>query len=548
MKKRKVAFALLLPLAFIVSSCDLGDAPSGSSLPSSQEPSESSSDNGNSSDSGTNSSFEDIDPLEGYEKSNSVTEFSDEDMAKVNMRPTFDVTDCTFDASDYIVPYQIFKDGMCLQRDAVNRIWGTIEELKGNEHIAASFRGRTYYGTMNGNAWEIYLPKMMAGGPDDLTLICDWGTKVIKDVYVGEVYLLSGQSNMEWKVGWSEDVLEDLYSSPSKCLNENIRMLSVDGQFHSEPTTSLKSEPVWYGANSESIPEFSAVGYIFGKKMQETLGCPVGLVCTAIGGTIAESWMDKETYEEYAKTVDKTACDTQYIWKTPSQGFNGMIYPLEGFNFRGVTWYQGCSSIYGAEKNHDKALKAMISCWRKALHNPNLTFSMAELARFYEDTLAYSTINEKIGVVASEDDLVLRAINLDQGEWGNIHPKDKRAIGTRLANETLRKFYGYEENEASKVASYKVVSSTEVCLTMDKDVILKNGANGFEILTENGYSFNCEATLEGRTITLKSSLPFTGIRYGYDFKKVAEIVQDVSKTVTIYDLEGLPCDIFKLSF
>ena len=127
-------------------------------------------------------------------------------------------------------------------------------------HIAANFRGRTYYGTVKNDNWEIYLPNMTAGGPFELTLICDWGTKTIKDVYVGEVYLLSGQSNMEWKVGWSEGVLDDLYSDETACRNDNIRLLSLATKFRDEPTKNLEAPPVWNGANVSSIKEFSAVG------------------------------------------------------------------------------------------------------------------------------------------------------------------------------------------------------------------------------------------------------------------------------------------------
>ncbi len=487
--------------------------------------------------------FSDI--LKDYEKSCSVTKFPADNLSKVNVTPTFDVSYSVYNAEDIIVPYQLFGNGMCLQRDAVNKIWGTIENLEGNKHIAANFRGRTYFGEVNGNNWEIYLPMMTAGGPFEMTLICDWGTKVIKDVYVGEVYLLSGQSNMEWKVGWSEGILDDLYSDEENCRNDNIRLLSVGGKFREAPTKTLETPPVWNGADSSSIANFSAVGFIFGKKMHESLGCPVGLVCTAIGGSIIESWMDDETYAEYKKN-NKTACDDSAIWKMPNLGFNGMIYPLEGFNFRGVGWYQGCSNVYGTEGNHDNALRALISCWRKFFNNPELTFSICELARFHENTIAYSTINEKIRIVAKEDKFVCNAINLDQGDWADIHPRDKRVIGTRLSDETLRSFFGKDKNAAPEVVDYAAVSDTKVYLVMSENVILKNGANGFEILTETGYSSDCTVSLSNNIITVTSSVPFTGIRYGYNFEKNADIVEDLSKTITIYDEEGLPCDMFKI--
>ena len=483
MKKLTAIAAFLLSLLLIFSACSESAGVSGDSETGDSASESISSSVADESNESPDESDNLPDVLDGYEKSCAVTEFPSDDLSKVSLKPTFDISDCVYDAENIIVPYQLFGDGMCLQRDAVNKIWGTIENLEGNKHIAATFRGRTYYGTVKNDNWEIYLPNMTAGGPFEMTLICDWGTKTIKDVYVGEVYLLSGQSNMEWKVGWSEDILADLYADEAACHNDNIRMLSLGGKFRGEPTKTLETPPVWNGANASSIPNFSAVGYIFGKRLQESLDCPIGLVCTAIGGSIIESWMDDETYSEY-KENNKTACDDSVIWKMPNQGFNGMIYPLEGFNFRGVCWYQGCSNIYGTEGNHDKALKSLISCWRKFFNNPQLTFSISELARFHENTIAYSTINEKIGIVAREDKLVCNAVNLDQGDWADIHPRDKHVIGTRLANETLRCFFGKNENAAPKVVSCEIVSDKEVRLFMNENVVLKNGANGFEVLTE----------------------------------------------------------------
>lgn len=543
--KRTIAcvFALLMSLLLAFSACTQGANSSPNDNPDSTINSSSS---GNS-EKPDDKPDEEPDVLDGYEKSCAITEFPSDDLEKVNLKPTFDISDCIYDAEEVIVPYQLFGDGMCLQRDAVNKIWGTIENLEGNEHIAAKFRGKVYYGTVENDNWEIYLPFMTAGGPFELTLICDWGVKTIKDVYVGEVYMLSGQSNMEWKVEWSGEVLADLYASEAECKNDNIRLLSLATKFHEQPTKTLEQPPVWNGANVSSIKNFSAVGYIFGKEMQKKLDCPVGLIVNAIGGTITESWMDEEAYTEYEKICD-TACDESLIWKKHSQSFNGVVYPLEGYNIRGVCWYQGESNIYGAEKNHDKALKALVSCFRRFFNNPQLTFSMAELARFVEDPVGYSIINEKITVVAREDKLVCNAINLDQGDWSDIHPKDKRTIATRLASETLRNFFGKDENAAPKVKSCKVVSDKEIQLTMNEKVVLKNGSSGFEVLTAEGYSLKCNVTINDNVITVTSGVPFSGIRYGYNFEKTAENVEDLSRTITVYDEQGLPCDMFMINF
>ena len=281
--------AVLLAFTLMLSACVQNSGNSGSTGNNSSSSSSSSTSSSSSSSGEDKPEPDEPDILDGYEKSCAITEFPTEDLSKVSLKPTFDVSDCVFDADDIIVPYQLFGDGMCLQRDAVNKIWGTIENLEGNKHIAAEFRGRVYYGTVENDNWEIYLPTMTAGGPFEMTLICDWGTKKIENVYVGEVYLLSGQSNMEWKVEWSNEILQDLYSDETACIRDNIRLLSIPTKFHDEPTKILEEPPVWNGAEASSIKNFSAVRYIFGKKLQESLDCPVGLVCTAIGGTITES-------------------------------------------------------------------------------------------------------------------------------------------------------------------------------------------------------------------------------------------------------------------
>lgn len=485
--------------------------------------------------------------LEGYEKSCSVTEFADDDIAKVNIKATFDVSECTADAKMIITPYPMFGNGMCLQRDAVNKIWGYIAGTEECEHIAVSFRGKVYYGTVKNSEWEVYLPKMTAGGPFEMTLICDLGRRTLTDVYVGEVYLLSGQSNMEWKTGWSENVLSDLYSDKDECKNDRIRMVSLSVNYQDEPSKTFAANPKWLGANVSSIKNFSAVGYIFGKEMERKLDCPVGLVCNAVGGSLIEFWMDKKTlsdYEENCKTVYNPSLPTL----TPNKGFNGLIYPLEGLNFRGVCWYQGCSNTNGTQRYYNKALRTLIASWRKFFNNNNLTFSIAELARYSADPAAYSVINERIGMVAAKDPLVCKAINLDKGEWNDIHPKDKHAIGTRLASETLRNFYGKDENAAPEVLSYEIVSDKEVKLVMSENVVLKNGSNGFEVFTASGYSFDCSVTVDKNIITVTSQHAFSGVRYGYVFEITDEIKADVSKTVTIFDKQGLPCDLFVVNF
>ena len=224
-----------------------------------------------------------------YVPTDSILSFSDKNAGKVITEPTFDISKHTNDAGTNIKPYQIFGNGMCLQRDAVNRLWGKASSTK---FIAAELNGKVYYGTVKSKDWEIYLPKMNAGGPYKLTLITEAGRYVINDVYIGEVFYLGGQSNMEWQVGHSGEVLKDLFSTPD-CVNDQIRMMGVPWNLQEEPTTEIANNFKWTGANQSTVRTFSAVGYLFGKHMQAELGCPVGLVWAAVGGSTIECWLSE---------------------------------------------------------------------------------------------------------------------------------------------------------------------------------------------------------------------------------------------------------------
>ena len=124
---------------------------------------------------------------EKYTPTDTILSFSDENASKVITESTYNINDYTQNAGSDIKPYQLFSDGMCLQRDAINRIWGKASKTS---FIAIEIKGKVYYGTVNGREWEIYLPKMNAGGPYDLTIISELGRIKIKDVYIGEVYFL----------------------------------------------------------------------------------------------------------------------------------------------------------------------------------------------------------------------------------------------------------------------------------------------------------------------------------------------------------------------
>ena len=476
-----------------------------------------------------------------YVPTESLLTFSDENKDKIITEPTFDITKYNGDAGSNTKPYQIFGNGMCLQRDAINRIWGKAASTK---HIAAEINGQVYYGTMKGKEWEIYLPKMNAGGPYELTIISEAGRFTIKDVYIGEVFLLSGQSNMEFQPQHAGDVLKDLYSTP-ECVNDQIRMYNVGYSVQQEPTNEIVNNCRWKGANQSTIYEFTAVGYLFGKQMQEELGCPVGLIANPIGGSNIEFWLSQENYDKVKEIYKPYVTSDSFM--TPCWGYNGMLHHLTGMNLRGVVWYQGESNAFGTQNYYDQALEIFIAQCRKMFNNEKLGFTICQLARFNERPEAYSVVNEKINLVAKKDPYVVVARNLDQGEWYDIHPKDKREIAYRCAYETLRVFFKKDKAAPITVTGHKFNDDGSVTINLSDEANLVNGANGFMVYVNGKYTYDCEVSINGSVLTVKAAGEITKVKYGYTCKVTDEIAADVSKTVTVYDLNGFPLDLFLIS-
>ena len=473
-----------------------------------------------------------------YEPSNTTLSFSNENESRVVTEPTFDVTQYTANAATSIKPYQLFGSGMCLQRDAINRIWGTSTDTN---NIAIEFKGKVYYGTVTNGEWEVYLPKMNAGGPYKLTIISEAGRIILTNVYVGEVFLLSGQSNMEYLPTSFGDTYKDLYNTKD-CVNNEIRMFQVGWHLPTEPSTEGIMYSIWTGANQTTIPAFSIVGYLFGKQMQEELGCPVGLISNPVGGSSIEFWLSEGNYNKVQEIY--TSYKTEELYMTPCLGYNGRLYPLAGLNIRGVVWYQGESNAFGTQDYYDKALEIYMEQCREMFNNEQLAFTICELARYEYNPYAYSTINEKINKVAANDPYTVVARNLDLGDWNDIHPATKKEIAQRAADETLRVFFNIDKPDPITVTEYAFNEDGSVTITLSANASLVNGTNGFEVCVNGSYSYNCNVVIEGNTLTVTADGQITAVRYGYTSQMTSEIQKDVSKMVTVYDEHNMPLDLF----
>ncbi len=454
--------------------------------------------------------------------------------------PNFEI-DLEVEESAYAVtPNAIYSDGMCLQREKVLHIHGTTTQSA----IAVELNGKTYYGTVRDGKFDIYLAPQQAGGPYTMTFYGNSAKRTLNDIYIGEVFLCSGQSNMEMTLNQCGEVHLADYEAAGSDL---IRMLAIPKTTSKAPVASMESA-VWTAASKETILHYSCVAYLFANHMQKALDIPVGVVTAAWGGSVAAFWMPEAAYVQLSTECDiyTVAGNTEF---TPCVGYNAMIAPLQDFAFRSVLWYQGESNANHTAKTYDKEMEALIRSWRETMHNPELGFTIIELPRFSADAIAWATIRQKQQLLAKNDPMVCMSISIDLGEWEDIHPRDKSLFARRAAEETLKTFFRREANPYPAVKAVERISDNQIRIVFDNvgdGIRVSEFANGFETSKDGKlYTPVKEYTWDANSITITSNKRIAFVRYGYrSLWTNVDYQGDVSLQVSVWNSYGNPLDQF----
>jgi sialate O-acetylesterase len=383
---------------------------------------------------------------------------------------------CPAAAHADVRPSPLCSDGMVLQQQSDVLFWGKADR---GEEITVIFRGQTRTTTANPKGdWAVTLKSGEAGGPEKMT-IAGKNTLNYNNVLVGEVWVCSGQSNMEWSLaGCDNSDKEYAFSAPP---NKMLRMFQVART----PAARPKSETTgtWVEADPKRIGNWTAVGYFFGRDLQEHLKVPVGLIQAAWGGTRAEAWTSPEALASSLKYKAEIE-NFQKATQTPSQAsklasnpnapsvlFNGMINPIcFGYRIKGAIWYQGESNA-GAAHSYRKLFPLMIKDWRKHWQQDDFPFYFVQLAPF---TAVRQEPGESDWAELREAQLrTLKlphtgmAVIVDYGNEYDIHPTPKRPVGERLALIARARDYG--ENVEYSGPTYKAmqVEGNKAILSFD---------------------------------------------------------------------------------
>lgn len=357
----------------------------------------------------------------------------------------------------------ILGSNMVLQQKSTTKLWGWAEPGE-KIKITTSWDNKVIETVANGNArWQIDIQTPQAGGPYNITL--QGGNRIVLDnILIGEVWVCSGQSNMEWSYNQGITSIKDEFSELSK---RNIRLFNIPKTTSNTPQDN--NEGNWSICDSNTIKNFSAVGYYFGKHLNEDLDVPIGLIGSNWGGTPAEAWTPEDLVEK--NTVLKEAATnnkpTDWWPVSPGYAYNAMIAPLVNYNIAGTIWYQGESNKETAS-SYTELINTMVESWRKAW-NKEFPFYYVQIAPFrYErhgvgallrEAQAKNLTTKNTGMVVISD-LVTDTLN--------IHPTNKKDVGLRLANLALAETYGLKK-DAYKSPMFKSLTVKDNQAIIDFD-------------------------------------------------------------------------------
>jgi len=483
-------------------------------------------------------------------------------------------------AAEIIMP-SIFGDNMVLQRGMEIPVWGKAEA---DEPITVAIDTLTVHTTAGGDGtWSVRLPAMEAGGPYEM-LVAGNDSVVFSNVMIGEVWVCSGQSNMQWPMKQLDNVNDDIESADYP----DMRLFTVDKVSKTEPQFDFPGKkPEWLPCTPETVRDFSAVAYYFGRKLHGELKVPIGLVHASWGGSVAEAWTRLETLmsrpelkpivedidslaahhmEEKARYEKKLAA-----WRKareenlppppypraprgpgerdyPSGLFNAMIAPMIPYGIAGVIWYQGESNAVRAYQ-YRTLFPAMIRDWRRAWGQGDFPFLFVQLANWETETIpaedgwgSWPELREAQLMTLAGVPNTGMAVTIDIGDPENIHPKNKRDVGHRLALNALALAYGRRVAGSGPIYTSMFRDGRMIRIRfrhVDRGLIAGSmqPLTGFEIAGEDRVFHEAEARIEGNEVCVFSDeVPEpVAVRYGWDD----------NPQCNLYNTAGLPASPFR---
>ncbi len=475
-----------------------------------------------------------------------------------------------------------FADSMVLQREAKVPVWGWATP---GEKVTASLAEQRKETTADSKGnWRIDLDPMRAGGPFELVVQGE-NKLICRDVLIGEVWICSGQSNMEFRMFRTSQAEADMKSADYpqiRLFDGNTRQGSM---FRQQDLPGKK----WVPCKPRSVASFSAVGYFFGQKIHRELKVPVGLISINWGGTPIEAWTGEYGFaavpelkdifrqiqgniggtpenqklseeairhiEEWLDSARQAVGDKKHLpelpplpeglryrsEKQPTVLFNSLAAPLAPMAIRGLLWYQGEANVKDGSLYQYK-MKALAASWRKEFDYPTMPIYFAQLAPYtYADPDHLPVVWEAQQAFADQDDNAKMAVINDIGDIRDIHPKNKKDVGNRLALLALKYEYGYKElmADSPRVESVRT-DGDSVSITFSHAEKLKTtdgtAPRYFEVAGADGKFFPAQAVLRGNQAVVKCDRVAAprSVRYAWNQLVTTNLVNENNLPVSAF--------------
>ncbi|MBL7813377.1 MAG: sialate O-acetylesterase [Saprospiraceae bacterium] len=438
----------------------------------------------------------------------------------------------------------IFGSNMVLQQQTDVPMWGTADKNASVE-IITSWNNKTYTTKASDEGrWKLKISTPKAGNNSYNITISDGKTLTLENVLIGEVWVCSGQSNMQMPMkGYHNQPVLGALDAVLESTNPNIRIFNVGMSASITPREDFKGK--WEACNPETTPNFSATAYFFGRFLQKNLNVPIGLIASSWGGTMIQPWMNDEACQEFEfyKTIKRDTAFPKNPPKVPTTLFNAMIHPMVGYGIRGAIWYQGESNKWEPEA-YQRLLPAMIQGWRNKWEQGDFPFYYVQVAPHGKNEVLPNGgfLREAQLKAASVLPNVGMACVLDAGEQNNIHPANKEAAGKRLAYLALSQTYNIKGlSPFSPVFKAMTVKNDTAMLTFEnaplgltsygKELTL------FEIAGADKVFHPAQATIIRDGIIVKSDAVPQPVAVRYAFKNF--IVGE------LFGTNGLPVSSFR---
>ena len=463
----------------------------------------------------------------------------------------------------------LYTDNMVLQREVPLTIQGTANA---GDQVTVSIADRQMKTKVGPNGkWSVTLPPLKAGEPYTLKISTNQKVLQYHNVLAGEVWLCSGQSNMEFMLKQASTARLDI----PRAADQELRLYDMKARWRTNAveweTTVLDSlnhlqyykDTEWKECAPETVSDFSAIAYYFGKMLRDSLKVPVGLICNAVGGSPTEAWIDRTSLEYHFPAILKDWTQNDFIQEwvrgraalnikksvnnrqrhpyEPCYLYESGIRPLEQYPIRGIIWYQGESNAHNWEA-HEALFKLLVNAWRKNWNDDCLPFYYVQLSSL--DRPSWPWFRDIQRRMLNEISDIGMAVSSDHGDSLDVHPTCKQPVGERLARWALNKTYLKDIVPSGPLFRGADVRGEKVYLSFDY---------GQGMRSSDGKSLRCFEVAE-----------FEGIYYPATAEVVGEQVKVYSKEVrnpryvrygwqpftraNLVNRAGLPASTFRAEF